>query len=256
MNDDLAHYLKLACEGERADVVNFLRQFQNAKIAVPERNQSPAFRDLPPYPSRPLEILAVRDDQHVTVPVFTHESLIEPWAGRILSFRHFKVGDLVSLLPEDWWLTLNPGDEIRKDFTPWELQRLLGTDEDLLEIATELESDYGVQPLDVRRLQEQEFTELRAALADFFKVQPEITALFLALERGVTVENSPIETLLVGVRIRDLAPPQAETIRTKVKDLLGPYLIGSIGLRVLLGVGFSDLELGVFADWKSELARS
>lgn len=252
MNDFLAPLLQAASEGERTDVIAFLKAFKNSVLLVPQKEQNPKFGSLPPYPARPLDILAVRDDSHIIVPVFSSPGLIENWLSRPLKVRSIAAVELIRILPEDWHIALNPCDEYRKDFTPWELQKLLGDDQDLEDIATELELPHGVEPLEVKVLATDDFPNLKAALREQVEKQPEIREIYLGQEKGRTFEGTEVETLLIGLKLKDVAPAQAERIRTTIKDLIAPYLIGSIGLKVLIGVGFSDLELGVFADFPAE----
>ena len=252
MSDLLASLLQAASEGERSDVLSFLRAFKEATLFVPEKEQSPRFNSLPAYPDRPLNILAVQDGDNVFVPVFSESTLIEKWCSRKLNVRSISTMDLIKLLPESWHVALNPGDDYRKDLTPWELQKLLDGDSGIEEIATELELPHGVEPLEVRKVTSSEFIPVKTALKILCDNNPEIREVYLAKEKGKTFEESEVETLLVGIKLKDLEPAEAEGIRLKVRDSLAPALIGAIQLRVLIGVGFSDLELGIFADFAPE----
>lgn len=254
-NDNLALLLQSASEGERTSVIAFLEAFKSAELVVPEKLQNPRFDFLPAYPDRPLNILALQDGDTITVPVFSAPNLVQQWSNRDLSVRSMKSTDLIRLLPEDWWLALNPGADIRKDFSPWELSRLLGTQTELEEIATELELEFGVEPLSVRKLTSVEYLEVRAKLKEIFSGETDIKEILIGLEQGQTVEGSSVETLLVGIKVKDLPSAKIEAIRTNVRDQIALYLIGALQLRVLMGVGFSDLELGIFADFPPEVSR-
>ena len=200
--NDLTTLLRAACEGERSDVITFLKAFKNAVIIVPEKEQSPSFNFLPPYPDRPLNILAVQDGNNIVVPVFSDPALVEKWSTHPLKVRSLRSLELIKLLPENWHIALNPSDEYRKDFSPWELNKLTEGDEEISEIATELESEHGVEPLEVRKLASTEFIEVKTALKQMHSANTDLRDIYFAIETGKTYEDSTIETLLVGLKLK------------------------------------------------------
>lgn len=132
-------------QGDRAAAREFIRKLSEISVVVPERFQEKALSDAPNYPNDFFNLLGIKDQERNTIPVFSREELLALWSGLELSFKIIQFQDLLAMTPEDWWITLNPGQDVEKDFSPWEIKKLSegpAAEEELLEdLLTQFEQD-------------------------------------------------------------------------------------------------------------------
>ncbi len=252
--DKLAKSLLLASDGGGSEIREFLKVFLESTLLVPEKHQPQPLRITAQYPDRPFNFLAIEDSGQTRIPVFSSDELVSNWSTLPLKIRSVQAKVLLDLMPEDWWITLNPADQNSKDFSPWEIDRLRGGEID--EIISEILSEHGIQALQVRSFDSNEITGLTDKLQELFASDKNTKEIFLAVETGENIEGTLTETLLAGFRFSELDPDELNPLREKLKADLSPLLIGSMNLKILIGVGFSDLELGIFHDIPPSLRKS
>jgi hypothetical protein len=241
--------LELASQGESPEIRAFLQLFKESTLSVLCKDQQSLSVEGINYPNRPLDIFAVQEDDRTVIPIFCSKEAAANWTSSPLKLREIQTDKLLAIVPDDWWISLNPGSEHCKEFSPWELKKLLGDQDDLEEIVVEISSEQGTQLLEVRECKEEDLPTLKSELQKFSDNNKKICACFAAVEIGETFEAQKVETLLIGFKVLDMSPSELALFRTYAKDSIAPLLIGSLNLRILVGVGFGDLELGIFADF-------
>ncbi|NDC38003.1 MAG: hypothetical protein EBZ48_08115 [Proteobacteria bacterium] len=237
----LEQLLTSALDGGRDAVESFYSRLLGSGVFVPRRFQAMPLSDSPAYPNDLLDILGVQDKQRVVIPIFTRAELVQEWSGTSLAVRELAFPDLLGLVPEEWWVVLNPGCEVEKEFSPWELQQLKHGREALPMLVEESVFDESERGLNFSEAP-MEFAELRERLVQFATSTPRIEALYLLQrDRG---EEQALPSLVVGVRASPMPDAEREQLRHEVVATAEQALIGAATVQVILGgaLGSSMLD--------------
>jgi len=233
--------------------VEFIKTFFRALIAgplfVPERYQKQKLSYSPNYPNDFVTIMGIQDGERVVIPAFSNPELIQAWAGEEFTFRKLSGEDLLKIIPEDWWLCINPGQEFDKELSPWEISKLKSGEAAFAEIISEITSEDTATSLEISHLAPEEYPELRQTLIAFAEKEAEINAIYIAKEKENILEDSKMETILIGVELVNVDSKQIEDMRDAVQAIAAPLLIGNAKLKVVSGLSGSQLFLGVFREF-------
>ncbi len=246
--------MDLAADGDRQAATTFLQRFLSDTIFVPNRKQGVALSDQPEYPNDLIYILGIQDGQRAVVPVFTQSELIEDWTGSKLEHLSMTGARLITLIPDEWWVCLNPGSDLQKEFSPWEVEQLKGGEANFPAIieeqyALESQSDLSVEPL-----KEGEDTKLVAALTTTASEIPEIVSLYALNESRL---ESNISTILVGALVSCSDVARRTEIQIRLRDIANLAQIGDRAVRVVVADKLDGgLELGIFKVTKPFFERS
>ena len=111
------------------------------------------------------------------LPIFTEKAFVEAWAEREIPCTKKSFSGLLWLVPEDAWMYLNPGQEIGKELTAWELSQLRIGAESIPDLVLALEEgSYG--DLEIKN-GEDLFDELKAKIRPTLELYPELEEAFL-----------------------------------------------------------------------------
>ena len=200
-NTSIEDSFEEAINGERPAIVAFFKAFLEGPIYVPDRVQAHPLTDAPEYPSPFTSILGVRDKERTIVPAFTRSELLSAWSENPLTFRKFKGFDLLEVIPAGWWLCINPGSDIDKELSPWELETLKAGESGIEQVAEELTARQNNEVLQIRPLKENEYSSLAKGLIEYAERETQIEEISLLVEEGIDVEENLVLTALVGARL-------------------------------------------------------
>ena len=216
---NLERLLMRAAGGQHAAIMDFLGVIRNAKVWVAERHQEKPLSDAPDYPNDFFNILGIKDKDRVCIPVFTRPELAAQWSGLDLKCRELIFTDLASLAPEDWWLVLNPSQETEKEFSPWELQKIIEGEDSLNELAEDLLGHFQDDPIDLTPIDENEFKTLRQGLKDTLSPLKEISRITLGKSNLSDSEGQDDFQLIVAIFLSEPSE-NMQVIRNQCRDLL------------------------------------
>jgi len=236
--------MRQALDGVPASTKAFLEAFLITEVFVPTRKQQHPLSDSPNYPNDFFELLAVKDKERTIIPTFSRMELIKEWCGNELLYRKVSTKNLIERTPEEWWLILNPGLEIEKEFSPWEISQLrLGT-EGVSDIVSDLaDESEPIEPEDVEAVSQND-SGLHQALKIFFEQNASIAQLYL-----LRASKEERVSLLIGLRLNAESDDDLEELRDKCQRVARKELIGAEDLKVLAALeNQPELALGIFQE--------
>lgn len=240
--------LELAQEGNEERITQFYRDFLRAILAVPERLQPQKLSHQPTYPNDFVNILGIQDEQRVIIPIFTRSELIQIWCGQELLFKSYETDRFLTLIPEGWWVILNPGSEYEKEFSPWELDQLRGGIQSVPALVAEVIALDPIESVEFKAVPETELTDLRTKLKEDARLIPEVQKLFLIRENGRDLEGTLITTLIIGALIDPVPANDLKPIEERLRQTATYCQIGGESIKVRVGhVIEGNLLLGIFA---------
>ncbi|MCB0331890.1 MAG: SseB family protein [Bdellovibrionales bacterium] len=245
----LEKHLNISCEGDKDAARLFFEEFLASSVVVPERYQSQPLSDSPRYPNDFFNLLGIQaGESKAVIPVFAREVLIEEWCGQHLQAQTMTGAELLERVPEEWWLTLNPGSEYGKDFSPWELEQLRGGTEQIPALIDELFPAYIAEQLEVKPLDSTEHEALIEALKEVASSLPELYALYALDQSGQTSDGEELSLLLVGAEFTDsTTTSEAQVARDQIESTAQKALIGANPVRLYTGTTSNrELTLGIF----------
>src|SRR5262245_14534021 len=105
----------LASDGDENAARSFYSLYLTHNFIVPERYQDYQLNHVPSYPNDFVNVLGVQSDSRVIVPAFTDLALLKDWCHQELRYKELTGSKLLELMPADWWICINPGDEVEKE---------------------------------------------------------------------------------------------------------------------------------------------
>jgi hypothetical protein len=247
-NEALEESLEEASRG-RADAIEaFFAALLAGPLYIPRRYQTYPMSDSPQYPNDFVDVLGIQDDDRVVVPAFSSPAGIESWCGNMLAFRSLNGKEAAEATPEEWWLVINPGSDVEKELSPWEITRLKDGEAALPELLAEALADREVNPMHVRPCKEGEFSELLTALKAYVEGDERILSVYTLVEEPEAATAESISTLLMGVVVKsDVPGGDFASVQDEIEAPIAPYLIGGQSKKIFLGYDVtSSVMLGVF----------
>lgn len=239
--------LQRASDGDMAAARSFYEAFLKAEVIVPRRHQTYPLSNTPHYPSEYFDILGITSKEGVTtIPVFSSARLVPEWAGNDLIVRSISGSELLKLIPEEWWITFNPGSDWGKEFSPWEISQLLLGEDAIDEVVKEcfegeVDEHAPLEPLSLELATERHHEKIRQVLEQAGAKHNEIRKIWLLHHRA----EGGQERLVLGVLLKDAAAARATEIHEIFEKLCAPYVIGAESLRVYVGAADEGLPLNL-----------
>ncbi len=217
MTSELGQSLKKASEGQEADIQEFFINLLNAKIFVPSVNSSS------PTPTvghtkteEDTNYVFIDYEEARCVPIFSSEEFLLEWAEKELPFTEEPFSQFLWKMPHNTWAYLNPGQEIGKELSPWELELLkLGPDsiEELI---------HGVKETEQEDFEIEDATEVlnqaKIPLENILEAYPTIEECFLLSLKEAETQS---ERALLGIRHNaELDLEKREQIRNEIASAL------------------------------------
>ncbi len=245
---DLDRLFEEASQGDKDSARAFLRAFLELEVVVPDRYQKRALTNQPEYPSPVFALLGIKETDRVIVPCFASSIHLLKWSPEALVFSRVPVKQLLTRVPDGWWLVLNPSNEVSKEFSPWEIERLRGGEANLEEVVTEIFSDAPTRPLEVAALENHEATPLVKALGEIGNTIPEAKKIFVLRETSMTAEDEKVTGIIVGVLTPGVTEARLSEIEATIQNAAERTLIGSDSVRVTCGSDLEGLALSAFKE--------
>ncbi|MBX7144888.1 MAG: hypothetical protein K1X79_10590 [Oligoflexia bacterium] len=227
-----------AADGGPAALERFFIEFLSHKFTVPLRHQKEQLSYTPSYPNDLVSVLGVQDKERVIVPSFSQPQFLDEWIGIALESRSYTGEALLKLIPDGWWLCINPGQEIEKELSPWEISRLkagiLNDPDTMAELVAEQAEVFKAEQTNFRELAQQELSELRAKLMQTAKTEAKIESLTLTCAEQTTDSGNPELTYHLGVCLAACSEEMARRIKEKLENLCHQNMIGAERVKVIL----------------------
>lgn len=221
MEGDLSTLLKKASEGQEAHIRDFFIALLSSTIFVPSK---PGSVSTPTIGHSKTEddtnYLFIDYEESRCTPIFSTEEFLKDWAESELPFIEEPFSQFLWKMPHNTWAYLNPGQEVGKELSPWELELLkLGEDsiDELISGVKETEQeDFEIE--DATPILE----KAKEPLKNILEAYPAIEECFLlSLKEG----QSDSERALLGIRYNiELEDEKKDQIRNEfasaLKDLV------------------------------------
>ncbi|RMG42198.1 MAG: SseB family protein [Candidatus Dadabacteria bacterium] len=250
MSDDrnvlIEQSMQSALEGEPVAVRCVLQGFLDGPLYVPERYQYAPMSDSPNYPNDFVTVLGVQNGERVIVPVFTASELIKEWCGNDLKYKKITGEKLITMLPEGWWVCINPGSEVEKELSPWEISKLGEGPGSIDEIVEDITDAIETVGLEIRIPDSEEYSEIKAALVSKVLSMSQITALSLLEEIGLDENGNELKRPVVGVQLRTEAFKERENLHDELEATVASFRIGQEAVKFVYGSSKEDISLSIF----------
>lgn len=219
-----------AAGGNKEAVQAFLAQLLKSEVYVPLQSVpivNPSDESSP--------ITAVATDKFVFVnhhgrrvlPIFTSEQLVAEWTEQEQPVIAKPFHALLWLIQKEQWLHLDPGSDIGKEFSPWEIALLRQGEEALEEIVADLLED-NQEVLGVEEIPP-EYAALKKQLRTTVEVYAEIEEAFLiAGKEEETREPFPIVLLKQNDISFEKRAQLAMEIENAAEAILGRKMVSII----------------------------
>lgn len=238
-----------ACSGRREALESFYKTFLESDVYLIERASQGSSPREPKYPNEFFRYLGVRGGDKTWLPIFTSEEAVIEWSTQPMNSITLKGSEVLNVIPSDWWLALNPGTEVSKEFSPWEISTLKSGPEGIAAAAEDqmaalvVEQEYG--PFELK-----EKKNIAEALKEFGQDNPDVFAVTPATERSIDSDGHiTSERIIFGVACSENTNKErVEELKQTLLQRLGTALIGEENFEVLIGVGDEPLVLGRLKD--------
>lgn len=243
---DLTLLMERASAGDREATRAFFSELFQARLYIPDRHQPGTPMKEVPYPSNFNYLLGVEAEERFIVPAFTSEQFLIEWGGHLI-FREMTGERLLQTIPDGWYCVLNPGQEVEKEFTPWEIEQLRLGPEAIQEILDELAMD---ESLVIRRtvpLRAGEAGGLRASLEEYGQRTPAVRHLYLLKEESEDEREKISIKYIVGVAIHSAESAKLDEYVEEIRALSRIAQMGDTEVAVYGGLeGTHTLLLSMF----------
>jgi len=249
MTKTLTLLSKEAFEGARSSCEAFLRQFLETELIVPDRQQTNVQSSSQEPFSSFFPFFSYEFEGETFIPCFEKEDQVTEWCSKPLTYRRSLGLRLIDLIPPNCWLVFNPGSEVEKPFSPWEISLLrLGSDEAIAELISELCDTPSEELLDANPVFAEEHPQLLREIQKICDDRAEIDKAWI-LEVGLIQDSdTPSCEVLVGFLVpkdvkKKLKEKEIDELQVTLQNLLAPLMIGRGVLRVVV---LTEISGGIF----------
>lgn len=236
-SSNLIELLDHASLGKADRIREFLKELLKSQVFIP---LSPKTKnDLEPFEvkigentAEALGYLHVEHEGRKLIPIFSEQAFLNAWSPKAeLASVKKEFAKLLLGIGSESWIHLNPGQNVGKEFSPWEIGLLKGGEEAIEELVNELcdVADLGVE-VDIHN----QFPELQGQFRAVLEIYPELKEAFLiAMREGETAPWKP----LLGIKRNELKKSKLKYIQEEFKNIAETVLPEKIDLIVV-----DDLE--------------
>lgn len=257
LNDE--KWAKEASAGSSEALTRFYQALLTAEVIVPDRSNLESLKNsiAADYPRSSIPWFAikgkvadpdqgVKDEERTIVPFFSSIANIAEWCGRELSHTQILFSSFLKSVPEDWWLCLNPGSNLEKEFSPWEVSLLKQGLEALPEIIADWQSLQESRSANVQPLAEDQYPLVIKCLKDFGDAEKSVRAIAALLETSQTDEGES-RSILIGCEVEGINETQLIELKDRLNNILRLTTIGEDPFRVFASSGdFPDPFFSIF----------
>lgn len=242
-------FLRAAAEGSRESAAEFFALFMHTLHVVPTKDQTEPFKNIAIYPNNFLNVLAITDKDRILVPAFSEAQHMNTWSSGATKSRTMTGRDLLNILPNDWWVIFNPGQELAKELSPWEISKLRGGIDGINEVLDDLFPKESIRPFEIGPLDLEKHAQLITGLKAAGATLDGVGSIFLAREHGENELGEELETILIGVVAASpqISEGELNELSDQVRAAAERSLIGDpIPLKVFAGTSLNNLTLELF----------
>ncbi|MCB0338611.1 MAG: SseB family protein [Bdellovibrionales bacterium] len=237
--------LDKALDGDREATERVYLAFLNGPLYVPIRYQSIPFAPTAEYPNDLISIFAVRENDTTFVPVFSSPEQIEIWCERQLEFRCYTGADLCTIIPDGWWIALNPGADANKEISFWEIEQLRFGKDSIPTLLSEYNLEL-VEQFSTEQIPLDQYPKLVKALSQEALNYPQIVRMHILREDAKNIDGEVVQSILVGIQVHCDEKSLLSSIEEKFSQIADRSQIGDHPVKVLLGNSSESLSLGIF----------
>ncbi len=218
---DLNTALIKASEGQEEDVKAFFAALLECKLFIPSVTNAKATPTIGHTKNEEdTNYVFIDYEESRCTPVFSSEENLREWAEKEIPFVEEEFSQFLWKMPHNTWAYLNPGQDVGKELSPWELELLkLGPDsfDELV---------HGVKETEQEDFEINEATEIinqaKAPLINILESYPTIEECFLL---SLKEAESNSERALVGIKHSpEISKEKKELIRTEISSALRDLL--------------------------------
>lgn len=216
-NRKIEKLLDRAERGELAAAKEFYAEMLEAEVWVPLRPGFAKMTEEEAKDIKSLERFALVDFQRRRIlPIFTSRIAFLAWTEE-QEIEAIEKGfrSLLWILGEEIWVHLNPGQEVGKEFSPWELEALKGGKEGIPDLVEELLSEQQAVEIEVDAGSSQ-FPVLKKKIATVLEAYPQVSEAFLISFKRHEADD-PIP--LFGLRQTGLRDDALKSIEQEVRTM-------------------------------------
>ena len=180
--NELTRALEAAADEIPGALGDFFRILMKSSIYVPLKSEPK--KEIPILGNLQTEDLGFMTvpggEEEQILPIFSEESFVSTWAERELFFTDCEFRKLIWVLGEGTLLHLNPGQEIGKEFSRWEIDQLKRGEGAIDEIVADFQGDEDegllIQPAGP------EYDRLKQKLLPVLEIADEVLEAFLVTQ--------------------------------------------------------------------------
>ena len=136
---DLEHLLDLAERGDNEAIKEFYQKVLETELFIPLK---PGFYGPENEVLTQERFMVVEQANKKVIPVFTKHEYLVHWGAHPENSAEKTFKALMRIITDDVWIYLNPNQEVGKEFSPWELEKLREDGANAVaEIMAELEAE-------------------------------------------------------------------------------------------------------------------
>lgn len=205
----LTALLSRAADAEPGAAAEFFRELLAATVftALERGRTAPAVSPIVgEKPLAELGYMIVHYQGNQALPIFTEPEFVEQWADEELPVHPLPFRELVQWVPQGMWLYVNPGQEVGKEFTPWEIEGLRQGVDAIPDLVAALDEHSEVEEFVINTSRDL-FPDFKEQLRPILEIYPELREAFLVtMQEGDQGLPKPV----LGIRYEGI--PEAKRI--------------------------------------------
>lgn len=237
-------WLKESTAGSAEALNRFYQTLLETEIVVPDRSNTDSLKGSvgADYPRSSIPWFAIKgkisdseqssgDEERNIIPFFSAVGGIEVWCGRQLTNSLVLFKSFIQSVPDDWWLCLNPGHELEKEFSPWEIGLLKQGVEAIPEIIADWQDQLEPRSANVEPLADDKYPLVIKCLKDFGMAEKSVRAISALLETSQT-EDGEFRSILIGCEATGVNETELIELTDRLNNVLRLTTIGEDPFRV------------------------
>lgn len=235
--DTISALLLAAADGDRDSFARLCHELVRGDFIVPDRAQpgrsikAARLDEGVEYPSPLAYLLGISIEDLPHVPFFSAEGVLQEWCAEPLATRVMSGKRLLETIPEGWWAVLNPGSDVEKSWSPWEIERLRSGDPLAIEeLVAELFDAPPEEAFEASAVGEEEIPGLFVAIREFCAKEPLVEGAWVLRDEQQDRANPALREVVCVIRADSPTPE----LRSRAESLLKSHLIGVGALRILV----------------------
>ena len=177
---ELTAALAAAASGRPEAIKEFFRVLLSSTVVVPIKPAAPREQAavLGKTTAADLGLMIINYEGHKCLPIFSERAFAEFWLKERGSTTEKELKSLLWLIGEDTWMYLNPNQEVGKEISAWEVERLKQGTDAIDELTAAQEEDSSLDELELEHSPDG-YEELKRKLIPILEIYPQLEEAFL-----------------------------------------------------------------------------